>query len=130
MGKTTIVNCFRKANISVNVQKISVNVESDPFKDLNDDLEELQQRESSPVSEDMMTEILTTRYDYVITTASPLTDEEVEEIEADNDLDDALHEVVANPDVREVERALEILHKFSVFSEKRGQGMQDLVQEF
>lgn len=34
------------------------------------------------------------------------------------------------PDVREVEGALETLHNFSVFSEKRGQEMQDLVIEF
>lgn len=67
-----------------------------------------------------MAEILTARLDNIVTTASPLTDEEilekiiVEEIEADDGLDDELDKKVAIPDEREVELALNILHKFSV----------------
>ena len=38
VGKTTIVNCFLKANISVNAQTIAENVESNLLKDLNADL--------------------------------------------------------------------------------------------
>ena len=68
----------------------------------------------------MVAEILTARLDNIVTTASPLTDEEilekiiVEEIEADDGLDDALDKKVAIPDEREVELVLDILHKFSV----------------
>lgn len=60
----------------------------------------------------------------------PLTDEEIleevniEEIEADDDLDDELVEEVAIPDLRDVEDALEVLRNFSVFGEKR-QEIQD-----
>lgn len=62
--------------------------------------------------------------------ATLLTDEEILEeviigkIEADDDLDEELDEEAAIPDVKEVEGTLEILHKFSIFSEKRGQGIQ------
>ena len=38
VGKTTIVNYFLKANISVNAQTIAANVESNLLKDLNADL--------------------------------------------------------------------------------------------
>ena len=66
----------------------------------------------------------------------PLTDEEIleeviiDDIEAEEDLDDEFDVEVAIPNVKEEEETLGKLHNFSIFSEKRGQGMQNLVLEF
>ena len=66
----------------------------------------------------------------------PLTDEEIleevniEEIEADDDLDDEFDVEVTIPNIRKVEETLKNLHNFSVFSLKRGQIMQNLVLQF
>ena len=49
VSKTTIANCFRKAIISVNARTIAVNDEDDPFKKLNADPNNLQQKELSLV---------------------------------------------------------------------------------
>lgn len=91
-SKTAIVNCFRKANISVSAPVIVANDEDDSFNELNADLEELRLRELSLAPEDMTAEILKARGDNVVTTAPSLTDEEIleeaiiEEIEADDGL--------------------------------------------
>ena len=77
----------------------------------------------------------TTGYDAIITTSLTLTDEEilqvatqtendeVEEIEADD------KELVA-PSTRDVENSLEISKNLSLFSEKTGNQMQDLMNKF
>ena len=49
--KTSIVNCFRKANISESSQSDAVNDEDDPFKELNENLNELRNKDPPLVSE-------------------------------------------------------------------------------
>ena len=73
---------------------------------------------------DMMTEILMATDDIVVSTASPLTNENIlekvtiEVTEADDSLDDESGGEVAISNVSEVEVALEILRNFSAFIEK------------
>ena len=113
-----------KAKISKKDQAIAINDEDDLFKEINENLKELQEKQSRLVTENMTAEDFANADNAVITTSSTLTDEgilqevtqsqndEVEEIE-DND-----KELVA-PSTREVENSLEILKKLSVFSEKK-----------
>ena len=71
-----------------------------------------------------MTEILMATDDIVVSTASPLTNENIlekvtiEVTEADDSLDDESGGEVAISNVSEVEVALEILRNFSAFIEK------------
>lgn len=90
MSKTAIVNCFHEANIFVNVQAITVNDEDDPCRELNADPDELWLIE--PFSCERSWQSKFSREQTI--TALPLTDEEIleeviiDEIEADDDLDD------------------------------------------
>ena len=71
----------------------------------------------------------------VITTSSTLTDEEIlqEATKTENDeaeeIEDDDEELVA-PITRDIENSLEILKKFSLFAEKRGDQIQDLINKF
>ena len=71
----------------------------------------------------------------VITTSSTLTDEEIlqEATKTENDeaeeIEDDDEELVA-PITIDIENSLEILKKFSLFAEKRGDQIQDLINKF
>ena len=73
--------------------------------------------------------------DAVITTSSKLTDEEIlqDATQAENDeakeIEDDDKELVA-PSTTEVENSFKILKNLSLFSEKRGDQMQDLINRF
>ena len=135
VNQDTIVNCFKKAKISEKDQTIAMNDQNNLFKEINKNLKELREKELSLVAENMKAEDFAAVDDAVITTSLTLTDEEilheatqtenddVEEIEADD------KELVA-PSTRDVENSLEILKNLSLFSEKRGDQMQDLINKF
>ena len=53
MSQTTNVNCFKKAKISDKNQTIVINNEDDPFKEIDENLKELQEKEPSLVPENM-----------------------------------------------------------------------------
>ena len=55
-SQTTIVNCFKKAKISEKDQTFAINDEDDPFKDFNQDLKELREKERSLVPENLTAE--------------------------------------------------------------------------
>ena len=82
----------------------------------------------------MTAENFATADDAVITTSSTLTDEEIlqEATQTENDeveeIEDDDEELVA-PSTRDVENSLEILKNLSLFSEKRGEQMQDLINK-
>ena len=82
----------------------------------------------------MTAEDFATADDAVITTSSTLTDEEIlqEATQTENDeveeIEDDDEELVA-PSTRDVENSLEILKNLSLFSEKRGEQMQDLINK-
>ena len=136
VSQATIVNCFKKAKISDKDQTIAINDEDDPFKEINEDLQELREKDSSLMSESMTAEDLASADDAVISRESTPTDEEileeatkiddggVEDIEGEDD-----KELVA-PSARDVEKPLEILKSLSLFSEQRGGQMQDLIYKF
>ena len=136
VSQATIVNCFKKAKISGKDQTIAINDEDDPFKEINKDLQELREKDSSLVPESMTAEDLASADDAVITTESTLTDEEMLEeatkIDDDGveDIEDENDEELVAPSARDVEKSLEILKSLSLFSEPRGGQMQDLINKF
>ena len=73
--------------------------------------------------------------DDAVITSSTLIDEEIlqEATQTENDeveeIEDDDEELVA-PSTRDVENSLEILKNLSLFSEKRGDQMQDLINKF
>ena len=136
VSQTTIINCFKKAKISEKDQTIAINDEDDPFKEINENLKELTEKEPSLMPENMAAEdFATANDDAVITTSSTLTDEEIlqDATQTENDeveeIEDDDEELVA-PSTRDVENSLEILKNLSLFSEKRGDQMQDLINKF
>ena len=117
VSQTTIINCFKKAKISEKDQTIAINDEDDPFKEINENLKELTEKEPSLMPENMAAEdFATANDDAVITTSSTLTDEEIlqETTQTENDevenIEDDDEELVA-PSTRAVENSLEILKK-------------------
>ena len=124
VSQTTIVNCFKKAKISEKDATIAINDEDDPFKEINKNLIELREKESSLVPENMTAEGFATADDAVITTSSTLTDEEIlqEATQTENDeveeIEDDDEELIA-PSTKDVENSLEILKNLSLFSKKK-----------
>ena len=47
------MNCFKKAKISEKNQTIAITNEDDPFKEINENLKELREKEPSLVPENM-----------------------------------------------------------------------------
>ena len=85
--------------------------------------------------ENMTAEDFATPNDAVITTSTTLTDEQIlqeatltQNDEAEETKDDD-EELVA-PTTKDVENSMKILKDLSLFSEKRGHQMQDLVNKF
>ena len=85
--------------------------------------------------ENLTAEDFTTADDAVITTSSTLTDKEIlqdatqtENDEAEEIVDDD-KELIA-PSTRDVENSFKILKNLSLFSEKRGDQMHDLINRF
>ena len=136
VSQTTIVNCFKKAKISEKDQTIAINDEDDPFKEINEDLQELLEKDSSLVPESMTAEDLASADNAVITKESTLTDEEILEettkIDDDEveDIEDENDEELVALSARDVEKSLKILKNLSLFSEQRGSQMQDLINKF
>ena len=85
--------------------------------------------------ENMTAYEFTTGYDAIITTSLTLTDEEILQVatQTENDeveeIEDDDEELVA-PSTRNVENSFEILKNLSLFSEKRDDQMQDLINVF
>ena len=136
VSQATIVNCFKKAKISDKDQTIAINDENNPLKEINEGLQELQEKDSSLVPESMTAENLAIADDAVIARESRLTDEEILEeatkIDDDGveDIEDEDDEELVAPSARDVEKSLEILKSLSLFSEQRGGQMQDLINKF
>ena len=129
------MNCLKKAKISEKDETIAINNKDDPFKEIDESLKELQEKEPSLVPQNMTAEDFATMDDAVITTSSTLTDEEIlqDATQTENDeveeIEDDDAELVA-PSTRDVENSLEILKNLSLFSEKGGDQMQDIINRF
>ena len=85
VSQATIVNFFKKAKISDKDQTIAINDEDDLSKEINEDLQELREKDPSLVPESMAAEDLASADDAVITRESTLTDEEILEEAIKND---------------------------------------------
>ena len=135
VSQATIVNCFKKVKISDKDQTIAINDEDDPFEEIDEDLQELRDKDSSLMPESMTAEDLASADDAVITRKSTLTDEEILEeatkIDSDGveDIEDEDDEELVAPSARDVEKYLEILKSISLFSEQRRGQMQDLINK-
>ena len=129
------MNCLKKAKISEKDETIAINNKDDPFKEIDESLKELQEKEPSLVPQNMTAEDFATMDDAVITTSSTLIDEEIlqDATQTENDeveeIEDDDAELVA-PSTRDVENSLEILKNLSLFSEKGGDQMQDIINRF
>ena len=135
VSQATIVNCFKKAKISDKDQTIAINDEDDPFNEINENLQELREKDSSLVPQSMTAEDLASADYAVITRESTLTDEEILEKatkfddDGVEDIEDEDDEELVAPSVRDVEKSLEILKSLSLFIEQRGGQMQDLINK-
>ena len=84
--KTTIVNCFGKENISAKDQVNAAEDSGDPFKELENDLTELQKLDPTLVPQDLTAQEIVDVDINVITTDNPETDEEIlESVRSDKD---------------------------------------------
>ena len=117
VSQATIVNCFKKAKISDKDQTIAINDEDDPFEEIDEDLQELRDKDSSLIPESMTAEDLASADDAVITRKSTLTDEEILEeatkIDSDGveDIEDEDDEELVAPSARDVEKILGNIEK-------------------
>ena len=123
VSQATLVNCFKKGKISDKDQTIAINDEDDPFKEINEDLQELREKDSSLMPESMTAEDLASVDDAVTTRESTLTDEEIWEQATKID-DDGVEDIEDEDDkelvalsARDVEKSLEILKGLSLFTE-------------
>lgn len=135
VSKETVVNCFRKAKISAEDQIDAIEDNDDPFKDLNDDLAELKEKDPSLLPDDFSAEEFVDVDLQVIATDNPVTDEEIIQsvvgIEVSEDENDDQMEVydapINKPSKNEVDTAIETLRSLSLYS-KNGNDMRSFLQ--
>ena len=69
VSKETIINCFRKAGITPAVQQAAISDSDNPFKDLQESLNDLRKTDSSMVLDDVTATALMSLDDNVLATA-------------------------------------------------------------
>ena len=75
--KETIINCFRKAGITPAVQQAAIADSDDPFKDLQESLNDLRKADSSMVPDDVTATALVSLDDDVIATAPEISEGDI-----------------------------------------------------
>ena len=75
--KETIVNCFRKARITPAVQQAAIADSDDPFKDLQESINDLRKTDSSMVPDDVTATALVSLDDDVIATAPEISEGDI-----------------------------------------------------
>ena len=126
----TVKNCFRKAGISQETQVASINEEDDPFKLLQQNVDELKSR-------DLIYENLTVDdyvdIDFQVTTSetSAMTDQEILDSVLINDLAEEEEEEETEeessdvppekPKLAEVAHAIDLLERWSLFDKNGGE---------
>ena len=80
VNKETIINCFRKAGITPAVQQVAIADSDDPFKDLQESLNDLRKADSSMVPDDVTATALVSLDDDVIATAPEISEGGIIEI--------------------------------------------------
>ena len=124
----TIVNCFRRAEISTANQEGAITDKDDPFKDLQNEIDALRNLQPYQVPEDVNATLLTNVEAEVSAVQPPLTDFEIlGEFFENGNISDGGDEVMDVSDGLEEEPMecprksdpllkLEVLQKFSLFS--------------
>jgi len=131
VSKETIVNCFKKSNISISNQQAAVNDYDDPFKSLQEDIDRLNELDNevnlsaeafSNVDSDVVTSA-TIESDEDIIAQLIEVDEGCESEEDDQDGESVWH---TRPSASEIGNALEVLQDLSLFS-THGEQIHSLV---
>ncbi|XP_037779428.1 tigger transposable element-derived protein 4-like [Penaeus monodon] len=132
-SKETIVNCFRKAGITPDGQQAAIDDSDDPFKDLQESLNNLRKADSSMVPNDVTATALASLDDDVIATAPEMNEDDIvsrlknqeneEEESGDEEIQggEMFDPVAEKPSRSALESALEILKDAAMFSDKSGQ---------
>ena len=133
VSKETIVNCFKKSNISQSNQHAAVNDDDDPFKSLQEDLGKLHELDNDAIQPNLSAESFADLDSEVVTSASfsnndgIITDViEGECKDSEDDQDDEESMPPTRSSTNEVEDAMETLQDLSMFS-TRGDGIRSLV---
>ena len=123
VSKETIVNCFKKSNISQSNQLAAVNDDDDTFKSLQEDLEKWHELDNDAIQPNLSAESFTDLDSEVVTSASFSNDDDIiaeviegENEESEDDQDDEESTPPTRPSTNEVEEALETLQDLSMFS--------------
>ena len=123
VSKETIVNCFKKSNISQLNQQTAVNGDDDPFKTLQGDLKKLHGLDNYAIQPNLSADSFADLDSEVVTFASFSNDDDIiaEVIEAENeeskdDQDVEESTPPTRPSTSEIEEALETLQDLSLFS--------------
>ena len=140
--KETIISCFRKVGITPGVQQAGIAGSDDPFKNLQESLNDLRKPDSSVVPDDVTATALVSLDDDVIPTAPEISEGDIiEELrdrqeqgeEEEND-DEISIEVIFDPVVEKpsrsaMESALDDLKDAVMFSDE-GVQMKRLILSF
>ena len=133
--KETIVNCFEKANISHANQQTAVIDADDPFKSLEEELDNLLNLDQNPVEDTLSAESFVELDSEVVTSASCMSDADIlakvirsdsiededDDDDNDNDLKDDIDVLdcptpLTRPCKGDIEEALDKLQDLSLFS--------------
>ena len=133
--KETIVNCFEKANISHANQQTAVIDADDPFKSLEEELDNLRNLDQNPVEDTLSAESFVELNSEVVTSASCMSDADIlakvirsdsiededDDDDNDNDLKDDIDVLdcptpLTRPCKGDIEEALDKLQHLSLFS--------------
>ena len=117
VSKETIVNCFKKSNISQSNQQAALNDDDDdPFKSLQEDLEKLHELDNDAIQPNVSAESFADLDSEVVTSASFSNDDDTiaevtegENEESEDNQDDEESTPPTRPSTNEVEDALETL---------------------
>ena len=123
VSKKTIVNCFKKSNISQSNQQTAVNHDDKLFKNLQEDLKKLHDLDNDAIHPDLSAESFADLDSEVVTSASFFNDDDTvaeviegENEESEDDQDDEESTPPARPSANDVGDALETLQNLSMFS--------------
>ena len=142
VSKETIINCFRKAGITPAVQQAAISDSEDPFKALQESLNDLRKADSSMVPDDVTATVVVSLDDDVIAIAPEISEGDIiEEIracqepsegeESDDEIsiEEIFDHVVEKPSRSAIESALDDLKYAAMFSDE-GVQMQRLILSF
>ena len=142
VSKETIINCLKKAGITPAVQQAAISDSDDPFKDLQESLNDLSKADSSMVPDDVTATALVSLDDDVIATAPEITEGDIieelracqepaegEESDDEISIEEIFDPVVEKPSRLAIEFALDDLKYAAMFSDE-GVQMQRLILSF